>query len=332
MSYSTDNNSNILQVPPWLDAARMELASMIKRGQLPQSLLVHGSSGTGRRYLSLWLATQLLGVPGGRFAQFAEAEVGQEVAAELGHPDLMVVQPPPDKLVIQVESVRELIGFLQLRSHQGGARVAMIWPAESMTAAAANSLLKTLEEPPSGSTIVLVAAVPARLPPTVLSRTTGCDCHPPARVQALEWLAEQGDAPDWAAILVAGGAPLPSAGAAPWWLFGQIAQYAKALKLRQRRESAASVAKVGLRKSFSWRWLYLQATASVEQAMTTTGRGSGHKPLQKPMKPTNIHALFERLSEAESLFHNRFKAVGVEIQLAALLQRWYGETAARDEN
>ncbi len=323
-----------LTIPPWLDGPSADLGGMIGRGSAPQALLVHGPPGVGRRYLSLWFAAQLLGVPGGRFASLAEGEVGQEPPAELAHPDLMVIQPPPDKTVIPVESVRELIAFLQLRSHQGGARVAMIWPAENMMAAAANSLLKTLEEPPPGSAIILVAAVPARLTPTVLSRCHKLRLPAPARDVGLTWLREQGDAPDWGVVLdFAGGAPLQALALQRAGFAAQIARYADDLvQLRQRRESPAAVARkwASANLDLTARWLYLQAAASVENAMDMTG--SGNRPLQKPVKPTNIPRLLERLSEAEMLYRDRLRSVGVEIQLTALLQRWYGETVIRDEN
>lgn len=318
-----------LHIPPWLDGPCAELGAIAGRARAPQSLLVHGLPGTGRRLLSLWLAARLLGVDGGRLAKLAEAEVGQPTEPELGHPDLMFVQPLPDKTTIQVDAIRDLIGFLHLRSHQGGARVAMIWPADSMTAAAANSLLKTLEEPPAGSTLILVAAVPARLPATVLSRCQRLRLPLPGRAASLQWLAEQHDAPDWDLILdLAGGAPLQALAFQRQGFSAQIAGYAEDLeKLRRRRESPASVARRWSSADFDLlaRWLYFQAASAVEHAVSMTG--SAATPLQKTTKPTNIPKLLERLNEAESLYRDRSRPMGPEIQLAALLQHWYGETA-----
>ncbi len=78
--------------------------------------------------------------------------------------------PLEDSRQIRVEQIRELSEQLALTAHGGGATVALIAPADAMNANAANALLKTLEEPRAGVTLLLVASVPSRLPATILSR------------------------------------------------------------------------------------------------------------------------------------------------------------------
>ena len=88
----------------------------MERGHGPQALLIHGAAGTGRRFLGLWYASALLGVPGGRFAKLAEDDLDTaEAAAELAHPDLVLVTPPPEKTSIPVASIRSVIEFLHLK-------------------------------------------------------------------------------------------------------------------------------------------------------------------------------------------------------------------------
>jgi DNA polymerase-3 subunit delta' len=104
--------------------------------------------------------------------------------------------------------VRALADFLNLRSHRGALRVALVHPAEDLYPNAANALLKSLEEPPSGAIFILVSHRPARLLPTVRSRCVAIPVPIPPREAALAWLNSHGvrDADRWLAF--AGGAPL----------------------------------------------------------------------------------------------------------------------------
>jgi DNA polymerase-3 subunit delta' len=88
----------------------------------------------------------------------------------------------------------------------------LVHPAEDMNVHAANALLKSLEEPPSGAILMLVAHRPARLLPTIRSRCVALAVPLPERNEALAWLQEQGveDAARWLAF--AGGAPLKAIG------------------------------------------------------------------------------------------------------------------------
>jgi len=96
--------------------------------------------------------------------------------------------------VIKVDQVRELAEKLSLSSHHGGYKVVLLAPADAMNINAANSLLKTLEEPSDNTVLLLVSARPAQLPATIRSRCQLVRVELPARDVALRWLA--GQAPD----------------------------------------------------------------------------------------------------------------------------------------
>ena len=162
---------------PWqADTARAELA---RRASWPHALLVHGPRGIGKHALALHFAQALLcetprgdGLACGTCAGCRYAVAGQ-------HPDLMrlellVVDPEEGTLeavdAIAIDRVRALTDFVQLTSHRQRAKVAVIAPAERMNAAAANALLKTLEEPPPGTFLILVSDQPGRVPATLRSR------------------------------------------------------------------------------------------------------------------------------------------------------------------
>ncbi|CAG0907041.1 unnamed protein product, partial [Cyprideis torosa] len=109
---------------------------------------------------------------------------------------------------IGVEQIRETIEFLTLSHEHGRKKVAMLWPADRMNINAANSLLKTLEEPAGDSLIILVASQPERLPVTIRSRCQVVSIPAPSRTNALAWLSTQGYENADLALAVAGGAPL----------------------------------------------------------------------------------------------------------------------------
>jgi DNA polymerase-3 subunit delta' len=199
-----------------------------RTGRLPHALLIHGARGTGKLALAERLAQLLLC----EAADDASRPCGQCDGCRWflagSHPDLRRVEPealarepameaeegdaPAKKgkpsTEIKVEQVRELAGFLNLRSHRGRLRVALVHPAEDMNENAANALLKGLEEPPAGAVFLLVSHRPARLLPTIRSRCVALPVAVPPREQALAWLSAQGakDPARWLAY--AGGAPL----------------------------------------------------------------------------------------------------------------------------
>lgn len=108
--------------------------------------------------------------------------------------------------------IRRLIDRLSLKPQYGAARVVVIRPAHAMNTAAANSLLKTLEEPDPRTLFVLISERPAQLPATVLSRCQRLEVALPEREDALRWLAGQGFGENAEALLaMANGAPLRAA-------------------------------------------------------------------------------------------------------------------------
>lgn len=191
---------------PWLAPACDTLRRARSAGRFPGALLIHEQPGAGGEWLARFAAATALcreaAAPCGRCGDCRRLAAGS-------HPDFHWLTSGEDSNYIRVEQVRELCAELALTSHGAGARVAVIAPAEAMNANAANALLKTLEEPRAGATLVLVSAAPSRLPATVRSRCQRLVANAPARAQCLSWLREQGGERDWEAVLeVIGAAPL----------------------------------------------------------------------------------------------------------------------------
>jgi DNA polymerase-3 subunit delta' len=125
------------------------------------------------------------------------------------HADLRWLTPPEDKKSVGIEQIRELVAALSLTSYEGGGKVAVIDPANAMTANATNSLLKTLEEPPGDALLILIADRVGQLPATIFSRCQRVNITLPPEADSLEWLNKLQSSSTWpAALRAAGNAPL----------------------------------------------------------------------------------------------------------------------------
>ncbi|MCE6950553.1 DNA polymerase III subunit delta' [Cereibacter sphaeroides] len=167
------------------DRAEAEFLAAFTSGRLHHGWLITGPLGVGKATLAWRVARFLLATPpdGGLFAPPppasldipAEHPVARRVAA-LSEGSLFLLRRAWDekakrlKTQITVEEVRRMKAFFSLSSADGGRRVAIVDPADEMNPSAANALLKLLEEPPAGVTILLVCHQPSRLLPTIRSR------------------------------------------------------------------------------------------------------------------------------------------------------------------
>ena len=198
---------------PWQRAILASLLS--RRAQWPHALLVTGPSGIGKRILAQTLAGALLCEAPGRDGFACGNCASCRYAAGGQHPDLRVVEPleiddDEVKIVewIAVDRIRALTRWAEITSHRGGAKVALIVPAERMNEAAANALLKTLEEPASDTHFLLVSHLPGRLPATIASRCQRIAAPRPTRAEARAWLMDQGVADPDPVLAQANHAPL----------------------------------------------------------------------------------------------------------------------------
>jgi DNA polymerase-3 subunit delta' len=194
-------------MPPWLAPATAALAAVGRAGRLPHALLIHEAPGAGGDWLAHWVARLALCERSDQAPCGACRACRRALAWQ--HPDLTRVSPLEDSKQIRIEQLRDLAAELALTSHAGGYKVGVLDPADSMNRFAANALLKTLEEPPPRTLLVLVASQPSRLPPTVLSRCQRLTVRAPARAAAAAWLTEVRGKGAWeAALETLGEAPM----------------------------------------------------------------------------------------------------------------------------
>lgn len=135
-----------------------------------------------------------------------ECPACQQLAAET-HPDVVRLEPAEAAKTIGVDAVRQVNERLHLTGG-GGTKVGVIQPADALSINAANSLLKTLEEPPAGSQLLLVSQSSGRLPATLRSRCQRIGFGIPDTETAIHWLQGSGIADAEAWLARAGGAPL----------------------------------------------------------------------------------------------------------------------------
>jgi DNA polymerase-3 subunit delta' len=206
--------------PAWIEPEMANLAAAYKADRLSHALLIHEAPGAGGDWLAKWASQLVLCQKPLETAGMGQAPCGAcpgcHWVTTAQHPDLLLVQPVEESTQIRIEQIRELSEELSLTSHQGAYKVAVITPADTLNRFAANALLKTLEEPPPRTLLILVATQPSRLPATLLSRCQRIRIRAPARQQAVAWLEATKGAGDWDAVLdTLGEAPLLAADADP---------------------------------------------------------------------------------------------------------------------
>jgi len=196
---------------PWHEACWQTLRQARAAGRLPHALLVTGPLGVGKRRLVRSLAGSLLcarcdasGLVCGHCREC-------ELFAAGTHPDYLEIGPDPESKSdeIKVDAIRRLSASDALTAHRGGYKVIVLDPAQNMNPNAANSLLKTLEEPSPGTLLCLICEQPGCLPATIRSRCQELRVPLPATPQALEWLRHHTGSEDAETLLrLAYGAPL----------------------------------------------------------------------------------------------------------------------------
>ena len=168
-----------------------QLERALAAGKVPHAYLFVGPPGAGRGATAVALARALACEAGGRC-------VGETLCATCArfearsHPDLLGLVPSGAGNVIAVADVRELITRLALPPHEARARVVIVDQAERLRAEGANALLKTLEEPPSRTHFVLLAASTELLLPTIRSRCQTVRFAPLGADEIVEILAARG--------------------------------------------------------------------------------------------------------------------------------------------
>jgi DNA polymerase III subunit delta' len=197
-------------LPSWFAAPIAELNAAFAAQRLAHGILIHEDPGAGGLELARWIAqrvncvatqgTQTSDVTAG--APCGECQSCRWLAVDQ-HPDVTRLSPEGESAQILIQPVRELAADLALTAHGKGYKVAIIRPAEAMNVFAANALLKTLEEPPRRTLVLLVTSQPSRLLPTLRSRCSRLRLAGPSRTEAAAFLTAARGAGPWDEALAA---------------------------------------------------------------------------------------------------------------------------------
>lgn len=156
--------------------------------RLPHAFLFTGISGIGKKHFAETFAAALLcRAPDNKGNVCGKCHACYLTNAKT-HPDLIIVEPEKEAQFIKIDQIRQVIQLANETPQQGGYKIIIISPATTMNSAAANALLKTLEEPAARTLLILITDQSGRLPATIISRCQKIFFQKPSRAEALQWL------------------------------------------------------------------------------------------------------------------------------------------------
>ena len=310
-----------MSIPSWHVELWSRLQARRQRNALPHALLLCGPQGLGKRDFLRRFARGLLcqhpdnGDACGNCRSCLLFDAGT-------HPDYVALSFGLRKDGVQrqdivVDQIRELSARLATASQFGGWQIASIDPADAMNTAAANALLKTLEEPATQTMLILVADAPWRMPATIRSRCQRIDFQLPKHGEALAWLQEVGVRDPQAALAAAGGNP----GLARIWAEeGALAQRQDVRKdlaaLASGRGDAIAMGKRWLDDAPEQRlWFAAQAVADEMRARATAQSA----PLSSTLDSEELMAWYHAANRTREALRGPLRG---DLLLLELLGRW----------
>lgn len=299
---------------PWHKVRWQQFEQSIERGRLAHAFLLEGPPGLGKGLFARRMAARMFGLD-------MAAGGGDE---SIGHPDLICVTVPEDKKQIGVDQIRELCAALSMTSHGGGYKVAIIDPADRMNVNAANSLLKTLEEPTADTLLILVRSRMDTLPATIASRCQRIRFPVPPRKASEAWLETIEPGRDWSLLLnAAGGAPLAAVRAAEAGEEELERRFAADLR------AIASGARDPVGAASEWhrsgvetclRWLNAAVCDLIRARLAPDSSDTNY--LQNIDETIPLERLFHYLDEVQTALARRDGALNAQMTVESLLVPW----------
>lgn len=310
-----------MSIPSWHVDLWARLQARRQRDALPHALLLCGPQGLGKRdFLQRFVRGLLCQNP---HDGDACGSCRSCLLLDAGtHPDYVALsfgvrKDGGQRSDIVVDQVRALSARLATASQFGGWQIASIDPADAMNTAAANALLKTLEEPTRQTMLILVADAPWRMPATIRSRCQRIDFQLPRPEEALAWLQQVGVRDPQIALDAAGGNP----GLARIWAEeGALAQRQEVRKdlaaLASGRGDALAMGKRWLDDVPEQRlWFAAQAVADEMRARATAQAA----PLASTLDGENLMAWYDAANRTRESLRGPLRG---DLLLLELLGRW----------
>jgi DNA polymerase-3 subunit delta' len=292
------------------------LARAIDAGTLPPSLIFGGPEGVGKRQAALALAQALNCLTPVRPAPWPDAPSAPPLAidacgtcaicsriARQIHPDVLVISPE-ETGNIKIDVVREVLRKVGFKPFEARRRVVIFDAAEGLLTDSQDALLKTLEEPPPGSVLVLVTAQPGQLLPTVRSRCPTVRFAPLATSAVIDWLmTHEGLAePQARAIASVARGSLAAAREAASEAEGQEGYRAAAVRVLQQVSDAGD------------------ARGRLEATRDIVGKGKGSGASERDSLANHLHALAALLRDLAVLATRADVSAVVNVDLVPALQ------------
>lgn len=171
---------------PWLHEIQNQLGQARSLNRLHHAIMLYGAAGAGKALLATVVANALLCEVPGHLNPCGQCKSCLLIKAG-SHPDKLEIGL--DGQTIGVDEIRDVSTFVNHSAQQGGNKVVLILNAQKMTTAAANALLKTLEEPNVGRYLVISCSDLSLLPATIASRCFKTEVY---ASDGLAWLRKQG--------------------------------------------------------------------------------------------------------------------------------------------
>ena len=293
----------------WLERDRL--------GRLPHAVMLAGPRGVGKRSAAAWMAA-------GKLSLEPQHGMAQYPWERPQHADLHWLEKPEEKKSIVIEQIRDLVGDLSLTSYEGRGKVAVVEPANIMTTEAANSLLKTLEEPQGDTLLILIADRTGALPATVFSRCQRIDIRVPSEQEGLAWLDKLHPGGSWLEALRVGGcAPLAAIGAAES-LETSSAMAREFANIIGGTASPIEVAAVWskIEPTFVLDWLSRQTQLAIRVLQGGSGDGQGLAISESVLQRIDRRNLFCYLETINRLRGQRGGSWNVQLTFESLLIDW----------
>jgi len=175
---------------PWLKPYAEKLNRYIASGRLPSGLLIESEGEAGLNLIeyfagNLYCENIKNGQACGHCSPCMMFKAGS-------YPDFFRIKPEEDSTTIKIDAIRKVTESIALASQFEAPRLVVISPAQAMTLAASNSLLKTLEEPSDNTTLILLVDQASAMPATIRSRCQQISINNIDMNLVKKWLAEQG--------------------------------------------------------------------------------------------------------------------------------------------
>lgn len=305
--------------------------------QLPNAWLFYGQPGIGKVDFAQAVAAALLCKTPHKNHHACGHCLSCHWFHKGNHPDFYIVTPTLPTIetdivsrslkkmpLIKMEAIQQMMNFASLSSHQGALRIVLIAPAETMTIAAANALLKMLEEPAKTLLFLMVSHAKARLLPTIVSRCRQFPLSTPSYQCALDWLKKQPIDDAEAILALQSGSPLLNHATTYSTLhqnFIKILSQPTLIALLSITEEMEQQ-KVPLALSLTWlaKWLF----DLIAYQLSSTIRFHPHEKasLQKLVQWLNGPALFACYDKIQAIRIGELQALNARTQLETLLMEY----------